>query len=56
MFGPRNEIMPTLSAGAKIAPLAPTVASISDRVHAEFAGGSSVTPLRGAVGDQGHSA
>ena len=57
MFGPRAEIMPTLGAGPKVAPLAPTVASISDRVHAEFAGGSSVTPIRGtAVGEQGHSA
>lgn len=49
MFGPRAEIMPTLSTGAKVSPL-PTVASMNERVHAEFAGGAAgAIPLRGGA-------
>ncbi len=46
MFGPRNEIMPTLNAGAKISPL-PNVAAMTDR--AAIAGGSNVAPMRGSI-------
>jgi PrtD family type I secretion system ABC transporter len=56
MFGPRSEIMPTLSTGPKVAPLAP-VATMTERVHAEFASGSGAIPMRPtAVGEQGQSA
>lgn len=53
-FGPRAEIMPTLSPSAKIAPINPAVAAMSDRVHAEFAGSGGPAQVRGAVaGEQG---
>ncbi len=56
-FGPRSEIMPTLSPVPKVPPLGATVTAMSDRVHAEFAPGSGVTALRSAAaGEQGHSA
>jgi ABC-type protease/lipase transport system fused ATPase/permease subunit len=55
-FGPRSEIMPTLSPVAKAAPLTTNVTAMSDRVHAEFTPGSGVAAIRSAaVGEQGHS-
>src|SRR5579864_2261823 len=56
-FGPRSEIMPALTPVPKATPLTTSVASISDRVHAELGSGPSVAATRiTAVGDQGHSA